>query len=1349
MRRSGHRPSIQVLFQLGDEMVGKGVVRWLSAAVLSVALVVAGVAPGGAVGSPRGGGGDTPTLWSGAQPLTQDEQAEARLLALDTAFTTRRTAGDRQLSSDQAGADRSKAAGDAAAIRSQRLRTAVGPTTFNSTWAGLGPNPIVQVTRSGPGIFTAMSGRIGALAIRPSTHQFILGAAQGGIWLYDPTAGTWTPETDSLASLSIGALAVAPSNDSIVYAGTGEGALSGDSYFGNGIMKSTDGGVTWAHVSGDYFTAVSISALVVDPKNANHLFVSVLRGRGGAKRVTPPDHSRFGVWESKNGGVSWKLLKLARSESNGATDIALDPQNTNILYASFWGDAIYKSTDRGEHWSKIMTGLPAGADYTVGPTRFSISLSHPVGQPAVLYTGFDWNIGTVHQPSRIFKSTNEGASWTMLPAGTGVDSVADYCSAQCWYDNVIEADPTNPNVVYAAGQFGYDIGSGGIFRSDDGGTTWKNLGWNQHPDFHALAFDPSNTANVLIGSDGGVWFSGDKGGRLPGAVDEGNVSAADWVNLNGTVDPKTAGVADAGRTGLQIAQFTSVATVPTNTNRFWGGTQDNGTIRKSSGSNTFFDVASGDGGQVLVDPTNANYVYGTYFGISPYRYTDAGLFFFSNQYITNGINLSDRSDFYIPMTMNQLDPNQLFLGTYRLYRTDTAEAASAGDVKWTAISPDLTSGCTGTAPNGARTCALSAIGVGGGSAVYTGSLDGYVYMSVDAQVNPHPTWIRLGSSGQNGEERGKGNDGSGHAKLPRRPVSQIAVDRSNYRTAYIAYAGFNGATPHRTGHVFKTSDGGATWKDISGNLPDSPVNSIILDPSYPNTLYAGTDVGPFVTHNSGATWLALGSGFPIVSIWQMDMDPFHRVIAAGTHGRGAFKLTDSTKAVPALVLTKADAGVPVGPGSNIDYTLTLHNIGNAAATGVKITDTIPANTTFVSSVGGTYANGKVTWSGLTVPQGTPGTGGSVQVTFTVRINTSLRSNVKSIVNDGFRATSAEGPSTTGSPHVTPIAPPYAVSLTPATQTDGARAGSSLTYKVTVTNLGYTPDSYNMSTSGGTYTVSLLDATCATPLTATPSVPPGLTTVVCVKVDVPGGASNAAVNTATVTATSVGSPTVSASAAVITIAVAVNTLLVDEDGNAPNVQSSYSTALTSAGVSFSTWDLATDPNIPLHFMQSFKNIVWFTGTSYPGPITLYEPRLKTFLDGGGRLFMSGQDILDQAAGTTSFVQDYLHINWDGSEAQNDKGTNSVHGVTGNPVTNGIGAVVLNKSVLGNTNFMDRITPIAPASAAFKDDSAQADALSFSDASAPYKVVFLAFAFEEYGAATDRSDLVSRVMAFFGP
>jgi hypothetical protein len=211
----------------------------------------------------------------------------------------------------------------------------------------------------------------------------------------------------------------------------------------------------------------------------------------------------------------------------------------------------------------------------------------------------------------------------------------------------------------------------------------------------------------------------------------------------------------------------------------------------------------------------------------------------------------------------------------------------------------------------------------------------------------------------------------------------------------------------------------------------------------------------------------------------------------------------------------------------------------------------------------------------------------------------------------------------------------------------------------------------------------------------------------------------------------------------------DTLLVDEDGNNPDVQTYYSTALTTAGVSFSTWDLATDKTLPQGYLLAHKNVFWFTGNSYPGPITPYESELKAFLDGGGKLFLSGQDLLDQAAGTTPFVHDYLHVSWDGSETQNDKSTAFVTGVTGNPVTGGIGQIPLDHSVLADA-FMDEITPNGTATAAFTDDgvaagSPQPDALTFAGT---YKVVFLAFPMEEYGTAAAKANLVTKVVTFFG-
>lgn len=1288
-----------------------GTARWLQVRVWAIVLAFGLLAAAPAGAHPPPPNGDTPVLIPGAKPLAVDEESEAELLRRDFYFETRRTAGDQPLSTQQAGAERAKA--DAQARRLRFGFPAPRPSVFNGAWLGIGPNPIVQVTRSSP-IFNAVSGRIGALAIRPSNGQIVLGAAQGGIWLYDAATRTWSPHSDDSPSLSIGKIAIAPSDDRVIYAGTGEGALSGDSYFGNGVIKSTNGGQTWSHVSGDYFQGVSISGLVVDPRNTAHLYASVLRGRGGIRRVTPTAHSRYGFWESRDGGVTWTLLKDAGSEANGATDIDIDPREPDTLYGSLWGDAIYKSTDAGHTWSKIMNGLPA-VD-SVGQTRFSLGLSHPAGvKRAVLYAGFGWTdpAGNDH-PARVFKSTNAGASWRLLPAGTGDDSVDDYCAEQCSYDNVIEVDPTNPNIVYVGGQYNYAIASGGIFRSDDGGTSWRNLGWDQHPDFHAVAIDPAHTNRVVIGSDGGVWSSDDRGGR-PRASDP--LSAVTWRDLNGSVDPDTGAV--TGRSNLAITQFSSIANVPTVPARVWGGTQDNGTLRKSGSSPTWFDVASGDGGQVLVDPLDENYVYGTYYGISPYRYDDGGLFFYSNQSITNGLDLSDRAEFYVPWVMNQRNDQQLFLGTYRLYRTDNAKAASAGDVLWKPISGDLTSGCEGTAPNGARGCLLSAIGVGGGDAVYTGSDDGYVYLSTNAQTADNPTFKRLNNR-----------------LLPNRPVTQIAVDRSNYRIAYLAYAGFNAATPRQRGHVFATLDGGLSFRDITGNLPDSPVNSIILDPAYANTLYVGTDVGNFVTANGGRDWFPLGTGIPTSSTWQLDLDPSHRTLAAGTHGRGAFRLNDAGTA-PALVLTKTAADIPVGSGSTINYTITLANIGNRAATGVVITDPLNGRMQFQSADrGATFLRGVVRWSGLTVPAG-----GEVSVHLAITIRPG--GGTGPVTNDGVRASSAEGAVTTGSPVLTPIAPKNAVSVTPKTTTDGNKPGTSVLDKVSVRNLGYASDRFALSSSGGSFPVTFLDATCTTAQPTTPTLIAGQSLDVCVKTTIPPGATGT--STATVTATSVTTPSVSDSATLKIIAVTRATLLVDNDNDNPDVQPIYAAALTAAGKTFDTWDLGADTRLTQTFLNAHANVVWFTGNSYPAPIAPYETRLQAFLTGGGRLLMSGQDILDQAAGTTPFVHDYLHITWDGSEAQNDRPTVAVHGVSASPVSHGIGSVALDHDVLSAT-YEDEITPNGGALTAFTDDDGEPDALTYAGA---YKVAFLAFPLESYGSAADKADLVRRVYTFFGP
>jgi hypothetical protein len=212
-------------------------------------------------------------------------------------------------------------------------------------------------------------------------------------------------------------------------------------------------------------------------------------------------------------------------------------------------------------------------------------------------------------------------------------------------------------------------------------------------------------------------------------------------------------------------------------------------------------------------------------------------------------------------------------------------------------------------------------------------------------------------------------------------------------------------------------------------------------------------------------------------------------------------------------------------------------------------------------------------------------------------------------------------------------------------------------------------------------------------------------------------------------------------------VTTNTLLVGEDGHAPDVSAYYKDALTAAGAPYTFWDLTTDPNLPPKFMTAFKNIVWYTGTSWPAPIGPYEGGLTTFLQGGGHLFMTGQDLLDQGGGTSAFVRNFLHIDWDGTDRQNDIPTSNVVASATNPITGTIGTVPLNFSVLG-APFMDEITIVAGSGAipAFVDDFAVTDALSYDGT---YKVVFLAFPFEEYGLPAQKADLMKRVVVtFFG-
>ena len=218
---------------------------------------------------------------------------------------------------------------------------------FSGAWNPLGPNPTLQLARANS-TAVAVSGRVSALAVRSSAPFTIyLGAAQGGVWESNSLTNGWVPLTDNLGSLAIGAIALAPSNEDVIYVGTGEGNLSGDSYFGNGVLKSINAGVTFTHVGGSFFNQVSFSRIVVDPTNPDHVFAAVLSGKSGSRSVSAPAPTPYGIYESTDGGANWTPRMVTTNPAKGATDLVMDPQAPNVLYASFFSQGIYKSIDSG------------------------------------------------------------------------------------------------------------------------------------------------------------------------------------------------------------------------------------------------------------------------------------------------------------------------------------------------------------------------------------------------------------------------------------------------------------------------------------------------------------------------------------------------------------------------------------------------------------------------------------------------------------------------------------------------------------------------------------------------------------------------------------------------------------------------------------------------------------------------------------------------------------------------------------------------------------------------------------------------------------------------------------------
>ncbi len=701
------------------------------------------------------------------------------------------------------------------------------------SWISVGPHNI--------------GGRVRAIAISNQNPNIVYASSvSGGIFKSTNAGSSWIPISDFAGNLAISSIVLDPNNNNIIYAGTGEGFFNYDAVRGEGVLKSTDGGVSWTllkNFSGPAGFPYYINDLYLRPDSTNILYAA----------------TNTGLFRTNNSGNNWNYIHSGSSYR--ATQIVphpTDPRTFYVCYGNFSTDGIYRTTNGGTSFTKLTGGFP-----TSNFNRIALSISK--SNPNILIASLD--SVTTHYTHSIQKSTDGGSSWFAVGKPIDTQLGGSHLGGQGWYNNVIAIHPTNPDIIFAAGI--------NLFKSTNGGASWSMIAFGYppspypyvHVDHHEIEFHPSDPSIIYFGTDGGVFRTTNTG--------------TTFTELNN---------------GFATIQFYSGAVHPTS-EIYYGGTQDNGTLKSGTIPN-WNVVFGGDGGATAVDYNNPNIVYTEYVNLNIQKSTNSGASWFkamtgiptgSNQYD----GTTDRVLFIAPFVMDPNSPTTLVAGTYKLYRTTTGAAS------WTAISGDLTGDGTGDA--GSKISAI-AIAKKSSAVIYAGTTgSGTSQSRVVVTTNTGSNWSTISKS-----------------PLPNRWVTCIAIDTSDYERVLVTFSGYNTNTPSTPGHVFLTTDRGTSWKDVSGDLPDIPVNSIVINPNNQNHWIAGTDLGIFETQNGGINWVQQNIGMANVVVVDLDLRKDNHLFAA-THGRGMFK-----SAEPLAVLVPRDT---IFPGdTNADWIVDARDI---------------------------------------------------------------------------------------------------------------------------------------------------------------------------------------------------------------------------------------------------------------------------------------------------------------------------------------------------------------------------------------------------------------------------------------
>ena len=703
----------------------------------------------------------------------------------------------------------------------------------SGTFSGL------KIRSIGPAL---MSGRVGDFAVDPrNPYHYYVAVSSGNVWETHNAGTTWEPIFDGEGSYSIGCVTIDPTDPNVVWVGTGENNSQRSVSYGDGVYKSVDGGKNWKNMGLE--NSMHIGKIIVHPQDGNIVYVAAmgpLWGPGGDR----------GLYRTSDGGATWVPV-LEIDEDTGVVDIAMDPRDPDVIYAASYqrrrhvwtlinggpGSGIHKTTDGGATWQKLSKGLP-GKD--MGRIGLAIALKRPDTIYAI--------IESVGDAGGFFRSTDGGATWK---------SRNDYVASSPQYYHEIIADPIDPDRVYSLDTF--------LRVTEDGGKNFQRLSWRyKHVDDHAMWIDPQSTDHLLVGCDGGIYESFDRGEHWRYAA---NLPITQYYRIAVDYD----------------LPFYNV----------YGGTQDNNTqggpsrtISANGISNRdWFTTLGGDGFEPAIDPTDPNIVYCQWQHGNLARYDKrSGEKIDIKPQPEAGEVL--RWNWDSALIISPHDHQRLYFACQRIYRSD-----DRGD-SWTAISDDLSRnldrnrmevmgrvwGVDTVAKNRSTSfygnvVALSESPLTEG-VIYAGTDDGLIQVTRDGGE----TWSR-------------------HDKFKKVPelayVSCLTASQHDEGTVFACFDAHK--LDDLKPYVLRSDDHGKSWRDISGDLPErGTVYSLQQDHVDANLLFVGTEFGLFFTVDGGESWIQLKAGIPTIACRDLDIQRRENDVAIATFGRSFYILDDYT-----------------------------------------------------------------------------------------------------------------------------------------------------------------------------------------------------------------------------------------------------------------------------------------------------------------------------------------------------------------------------------------------------------------------------------------------------------------------